>query len=150
MSYGDAMKKRTAGMTLIELVIVVAIVGILAMIAYPAYTSTITKVRRNAAAACLSNYAQYMERFYTANMRYDKTAAGDDHDLPQLDCASTAATGEHYEYELRAVSRTTYTLGASPKENSAQERRDAACGTLTLNQAAARGVTGSADVSACW
>ena len=51
---------RSRGFTLIELMIVVAIIAILAAIAYPTYTNYITKTRRNAATACLSEYANYM------------------------------------------------------------------------------------------
>jgi type IV pilus assembly protein PilE len=145
---------RHSGFTLIELMIVVVIIGILAMIAYPSYMKTVAKSHRRAAQACLVNYAQYMERFYTANMRYDKSAdETEDNELPEIDCASEQNTGKDYEYEIRAVARATYTLGAAPKENSAQADRDAACGTLTINQAGTRGAAGSTDAEAvekCW
>lgn len=143
-----------SGFTLIELMVVVVIISILAMIAYPSYMRTVAKSHRRAAQACLVNYAQYMERFYTANMRYDKSAdETEDNELPEFDCASEQNTGKDYEYEIRAVARATYILGASPKENSAQAERDAACGTLTINQAGTRGAAGSTEaavVEKCW
>ena len=144
--------KRQAGFTLLELMITVAIVGILAAIAYPSYTSSITKSKRRAAEACLSNYAQYMERFYTANMRYDQTAATTPvaNTLPVSDCSSAQNTGADYSYEIQAVARSTYTIAAVPKVGSVQTTRDAACGTLRLNQAGTRSVTGTSGTANCW
>jgi type IV pilus assembly protein PilE len=146
---------RQTGFTLIELMIVVVIISILAMIAYPSYMKTVGKSHRRAAQACLVNYAQYMERFYTANMRYDEDVVGTANTLPDTDCASDQNTGSDYDYTIVAASltRSTYTLSATPKENSAQANRDAACGTLTINQAGTRGAAGSTDAEAvekCW
>jgi type IV pilus assembly protein PilE len=133
------------GFTLLELMIVVAIIAILAAIAYPSYTSYITKTRRVAAEGCLSEYASYMERYYTTNLRYNN-ADGSTDDLPALDCASAQQTGAHYGYALSAISATTYTLQATP--TGAQLASDTQCGTLSLDQAGTRDTSTGNDQ--CW
>ncbi|WP_028079480.1 type IV pilin protein [Solimonas soli] len=133
-----------AGFSLIELMIVVLIVGILARIAYPSYVKSVTKTKRRAAEACLSNYATYMERFYATNLRYDQDLAGTAISLPTLDCAGTQNTGKDYGYSLSTVAASSYTLQAVP--TGKQAIRDTQCGTLTLNQTGTRGA-GTTD---CW
>ncbi|HET9819096.1 MAG TPA: type IV pilin protein [Rhodanobacteraceae bacterium] len=148
---------RSRGFTLIELMIVVAIIAVLAAIAYPSYTNYITKTRRNAASACLSEYANYMERYYTTNLRYDQDSAGTTNALPVLDCASTSQTGDSYGYKIAAapkISQTTYKILATPKTGSAQAARDTKCGVLGIDQSGQRYYLSTkfdaAGVTACW
>ena len=77
--------RKSAGMSLIELLTVVSIVAILAAIAIPSYTTYVTKTNRAAARACMSEAAQYMERFYTTKMTYIGADA-----LMVLGCASNS------------------------------------------------------------
>ncbi len=143
------------GFTLIELMVTVAIVAILAAIAYPSYVKSITKTKRRAAEACLSQFATYMERFYTTNLRYDQDSASNAMNTAalqalNLDCASAQNTGNDYSYGFAAgyPTQSTYRLQATPI--GAQATRDAACGALQLDQTGARGNTGPADTSQCW
>lgn len=140
--------KAQAGFTLMELVITITIVSIFATIAYPSYVNSITKTKRKVAEACLSNFATYMERFYTSNLRYDQDSTGAAIALPALDCASTQNSGKDYQFSLSAKTRSTYTLQAVPQ--SFQSTRDAGCGTLTLDQTGTRGVSGTSGASLCW
>lgn len=139
------------GFTLIELMIVVAIIAIIAAIAYPSYINSVTKTNRAAAEGCLSEYANYMERYYTANMRYDQTAAATPvaNTLPALDCATVKNTGANYAYSFvtNSLTQSAYTLQAVPI--GTQLTRDTACGTLTLNQQGTRTASGTAPTT-CW
>lgn len=137
--------RHSLGFTLIELLIVVAIVAILAAIAYPSYTTYITKTHRAAATGCLSEYANYMERYYTTNLRYDKDAAGTANALPVLDCADAA----RYTYSLvGATTADAYTVQAVPV--GAQAASDTKCGALTLDQTGARTKSGTGTLAECW
>lgn len=143
------------GFTLMELMIVMAIIAILAAIAYPSYLSSVTKTNRSAAEGCLSQYANYMERYYTSYLRYDQDTAtpANANVLPTLDCASTAQTGTSYSYSFVAanLTATTYTIQAVPVTGSAQAKRDTMCATLSLNQAGTRSISGTTGtVATCW
>src|SRR5699024_7410460 len=137
---------QSRGFTLIGLMIVVAVISIPAAIAYPSYTRYVVRSNRAAAEACLYEYANYMERYYTTHQRYAKESG--EHELPTLDCASEANTGKNYEYKLTTVTQNEYTLEAAPQD--AQEARDTKCGTLSLDQTGKRGVSGTGSVGDCW
>lgn len=130
-----------AGFTLIELLIVIAIIGILAVIAVSTYQDQIVKSRRAAAAACLQEGAQFMERYYTTNLTYANATA------PACD----AEVAAHYAAPsfVGTPAAKTYTLRIVP--SGAQAARDTLCGTLTINQQGVRGESGTASsADQCW
>ena len=124
------MSRRQSGVTLIELMIAVAIVAILAAIAYPSYQRYVARTNRDAAAACMSQYVQYMERFYSANMRYD----GAGFTPPSLPCRLENSLDRRYAVRLQPNSNTAsaYLIEAIP--TSLQTAADPLqCGPLTIN-----------------
>lgn len=147
--------RRGAGFTLMDLLIAVAIVGILSAIAFPSYSKSIVKTKRRAAQVCLASFATHMERFYTTNLRYDQTVAGVAMNTTalralNLECASARNTGADYTYGFGTNSPTasTYSLVATP--TGRQATKDSGCGSLSVDQTAARDVTGSDGVGKCW
>lgn len=127
-----------AGFTLIELMVVVAIVAVLATIAFTSYTNNITATRRKAAAACLIEHGQFMERWYTTRLTYAGAA-------PALGCATDLT--QFYTF-TPASTATTYTITATPKPP--QSTRDTKCGALGINQVGTKTKTGTGTVADCW
>ena len=131
------------GFTLIELMIVVAVLAILASIAYASYQNSVVNSRRSAAAACLLEVAQFMEREYTTRLSYANVTT-----LPALACRNDLAA--FYTFSLNgAAQATSYSVQAVPQ--GVQASADTKCGTLRVNQAGTRSVTGTGgSVSTCW
>lgn len=148
---------RYKAFTLTELMITVAIIGILAAIAYPSYLDQVRKSRRADGKSALLQAAQWMERFYTENNRYNQDRAGNAIVLP-LTQAPIEGTTKYYNISLSnnctgaaTVTANTFTLSACPISTSDQINDK--CGTLTLTNTGAKGVTGAASgVTAddCW
>ena len=139
---------QRAGFTLIELVIVIAIVGILTTIAYASYENSVVKSRRKAATACVLEASQFMERYYTTNLAYNQTPAGAAVVLPGLQCATDLAA--FYTIQFNGTpTAAAYSMQAVPQGNQAV--KDAKCGTLRINQSAAKSITGTvATMDECW
>lgn len=135
-------RSRTAGFTLVELLVVVAIVAILGAIAYPGYRSHVVKTQRAAAKACLTQYASLLERHYTTRMSY-----ADDTPGPPA-CATEGSMDLHYTFSTSGLTATAYTVLATPTATFANRDKD--CGTLTLNQAGVKDVLNLGTADLCW
>jgi type IV pilus assembly protein PilE len=138
---------RARGFTLIELMIVVAIIAILASIAIPNYTEYVKTSRRGAAAACLLEIAQQMERRYTTDLVYNSNLV-----LPGVACLSNVAGSYTLAFATGQPQARTYTIQATPVGG----QDDTVCRVLVLNQASIKGydskLTGldAAIVKRCW
>lgn len=131
-----------AGFTLVELMIVVLIVAVLATIAYYSYANNVTATRRKAAAACLVEQAQFMERWYTTRLTY--VGAN-----PVLPCETDLVQFYTFSTPTAAnTTATTYTITATPQ--GVQATRDTQCGVLGLNQVGSKTKTGTGTVADCW
>jgi type IV pilus assembly protein PilE len=136
------------GFSLIELMVVVAIVAIIAAVAIPNYTGYVNRTRRVEAQTALQDAAQFMQRFYAANNRYDTSVAGTALTLPvniRTVPVNTTGTATYYNLTVQTTANT-YTLTATPVNLMASDP----CGAYTLVQTGARGSLGSLPVTQCW
>lgn len=134
-----------AGFSLIELMMVVGVIAILAAIAYPSYQRHVVKTRRVAAATCLHERVQRLERFHTLHLSY-LDASGKPPAVSQCD----ADVAQHYQLSLSGVEARKFNLQATPQ--GGQANADARCGTLAINQLGVRSVSGTAKDTPeeCW
>lgn len=140
-----APRRRTQGLTLIELMVVVAIMAIIAAIAYPAYTAQAQKSRRADAKVALENIALAQERFFTINGAYTN-----DLGLLQVSPAIQGGTSDkgYYAVAVEHPGGDAMTFIATATAQGAQAD-DATCTSFTINQLGVKGATG-ADSTKCW
>jgi len=148
----NAVNRRQAGVTLIELMVVVAIVAAVFAFAFPSYERYIMRAKRAVGQNAVLQVADRQQQFFMDNKRYaaDLTNLGFTANpwIVDDDGASTVAgDGDAvYSLALSNVTATTWTVTATPL--NAQLSRDTDCGNLTLTQAGAKG--SSAGGANCW
>jgi len=129
------------GFTMVEMMIVVAIVGILAMVVIPSLNSETNKSRRNDAKVALTRAATDLERCYVLYNQYNNAACGS---YPASGSVVTSDNG-FYKIVATSLSATSFTLTASPTDNSPQ-LQDSHCLNLTIDSSGDKGGTNSD----CW
>jgi type IV pilus assembly protein PilE len=143
---------RSRGFTLIELMIVVAIVAILGAVALPSYRSSVQKSQRAEARGALLETAQFMQRFYSQNDRYDQDRAGTAIAIPgPLATVPKGSSSTNANYLLSFSGTPTvsgFTVQAVPRSGGTMASD--ACGTLSLDNVGRRTVSGSMSVADCW
>ncbi|MGE0797765.1 MAG: type IV pilin protein [Lautropia sp.] len=138
---------RSAGFTLIEVMVVVAIIGILAAIAYPSYAEHVRRGHRAEAKGLLLEAAQFMQRFHAVHDRYDTQRNGTAVALPVGLQGAPASGARRYDIVISAVDATSWTLEARPTGAAASDP----CGVFILNGLGQRNVRdGSRPVADCW
>ncbi|MDR1853643.1 MAG: prepilin-type N-terminal cleavage/methylation domain-containing protein [Azoarcus sp.] len=140
--------KSSRGFTLIEILIALVVVAIIAAVAVPNYQRQIMKTRRAAAAVCLMELSQWMERFYTVNLRYDQDKDGKTITLPtDMQCQKDLTGFYSVGAVPGGITARAYKLAAVPDP---VKQKDELCGSLTLDQTGMKGVSTAADPTLCW
>ena len=146
LGYPSSGRSSPAGFTLIELLMVLVIMGVLAALAWPSYTRHIQRGNRAEAMAAMMEAQHFMERYYSANGRYNSSAGG----LPVLPARLQdvpTAVAARYRLSVSSATVNSYVLQAEPVGMMAGD----VCGSFTLNQAGQRGLAGStSSVAECW
>ncbi len=141
-------KWRTAGFTLIELMIVVAVIAILAAVAYPSYTSYIVKSNRRAAQSFMLEVSSRQHRYLLDARSYADAPNVGDIDT-KLNIATPPDVARNYEIVSPIKSGAKppgFTVEAKP--TGIQATRDAVCGTLKVDEAGVK--TASGGGATCW
>ena len=134
-----------AGFTLIELMITVAIVSILASVALPGYTTYVLRSNRADAQGFLSEVAARQQQFlldrrsFAISVTDAPTANGMGMTIPANVAARYAVT----LVADNAARPPVFTVTATPSGRQAADT----CGTLHINQAGTKSVTGTGR---CW
>ena len=137
--------RRSAGFTLIEVMIVMVIIGILSSIAYPSYQDYVKQARRADAQASLMELAQFMERHYTSKGGYLED--GQSGSAPSLPFTSSPKDSSSAAYTLslaQGITAQTYSVQAEPVGSMSGDT----CGTLTIDHLGKKGSGG--DMAKCW
>lgn len=103
------MRKKMAGVTLMELMIVVVIIGILAAIAYPNYRQYAARAKRNEAKAELLKIATLQERFYLQNNTYTTDMTN----LGYAAASNNKSDTESYNINVGAADANDFTATAT-------------------------------------
>jgi len=146
------LRSRTAGFTLLELMLVVMVFGILATIAYASYANQIIKAQRSVAKSALLDAATREAQFFFSNRRYTATIAelGYGNDYFGKDGAPlppSSSTGAIYQLSADVAAcgvAPCFRLTATPVTGSRQEGDS--CGSFTITSTNVR----SAAQSGCW
>lgn len=146
----------SAGMTLVELIIVVAIIAMIAAFAIPNYQNSVIKSKRAIAQGELMEVLSRQEQAFVNNKAYATTLTGlgypaNPYYIDDQGNALSAVAGSIYEISFAAGSTATaFTLLATPKNAQAS---DSECGTLQLSNTGLKGVdttTATGTATDCW
>lgn len=136
-SIGRIKRKKSAGFTLIELMITVAIVAILAVVAYPSYNDFVVRSNRAEAPRELVRLANLQEQLFVDSRAYTTN-------ISELGVGSTATyetPSSNYKITSTVVDNT-FTLTADAQGE--QATNDPGCTAITITD------TGQKTPINCW
>ncbi len=131
---------KSAGFTLIELMIVIATLAVLLGLAVPSYRDYVVRANRSEALDILLTTAACQERVYTKINQYDAA---------RCDSAATTMNGLYTVSMATSNANQNFTLTATPQSGQAQD----SCGNMTLTDAGVRGSSKTTDIKKiadCW
>lgn len=134
-------RRRQAGFTMIELMIVVVVIAIIAAIAYPSYQDSVRKSRRSEAKAAINDLAARLEQFFLDNKMYTNNFA----------TLNALNTTEHGYYTLAIAPGGTGDIASSYLITATAvgaQASDTKCATLTMSSAGAKASTPAGN--SCW
>jgi type IV pilus assembly protein PilE len=142
------MPARTAGWTLIELVVALLILAILAVFALPAYRSHALRAHRVEAKSVLLDLAAAQERFYLHHDRYASHAELAAAPPQGLGLAETTRNGR-YQLTIDVADTRVFRATAAASADQASDER---CATFTIDAHGSRTAASAAGIAAagCW
>lgn len=118
-----------------------ALSAILLLIASPLYERYIMHAQRNRAETALLQLAAKLEMYFSDQATYENATLDNLH-------ANQLTEGIPYHLNIAQISDAHFTIEVVPQD--AQAKRDAHCGTLSLNEKNERALSGDGDVKQCW
>jgi type IV pilus assembly protein PilE len=132
---------KSAGFTLIEIMVAVAILAIITAVAFPAYQAQGLKSKRADGIAMLMDVAGKQERYMVDHSAYTS-------DMTLLGYAASPVASQKGYYNVSAVlsnGNLSYTLTATAQANQAAD----VCGNLILSSTGQRSWSNSTATN-CW
>ncbi|GAB1368703.1 type IV pilin protein [Azonexus hydrophilus] len=129
------IKAKSAGFTLLEIMIVVAIIGILASVALPSYSEYVLRARLTEATNALSSIRALKEQFFQDNRTYVNSP-----------CSSVGLNLKSFSVACSDESASAYTITATGSGTASGF-------SYTVNQAGVRATTATKwgnTSNSCW
>ena len=151
MKFRECQGRWQIGFTLIELMIAVAVLSIIAAIALPSFRENIRQGRRLEARSLLLENAQFMERFFTENNRYNLRADGATPVVLPITASPRSGTNLYIiSFDIQApLTADSFNLRAVPVSGGNMDAD--ACGTYLLSNLGVKTNLNNTKPSAeCW